>query len=45
VNVVDLDFIGKPRRRALCDHFAMIELRPVTIPEAAQRELFGGQTT
>jgi hypothetical protein len=25
VNLVDLDFLGKPRRRALCDHFAMIE--------------------
>jgi hypothetical protein len=24
MNLVDLDFLGKPRRRVLCDHFAMI---------------------
>jgi hypothetical protein len=29
VNLVDLDFLGKPRRRALCGHFAMIEDRRV----------------
>jgi hypothetical protein len=24
MNLVDLDFLGKPRRPALCDHFATI---------------------